>query len=308
MSAPTRNQLPLTEPHPSGPFPIISPEKRKASKKAIAIGAGLLVSAGVTFGVVEALTPSENDKSTSIDSGSEPIIERPAGMTADNASSVDFYNDNYFTDAERVEWANEQLNAPSAENPDLTVEQAAYEHIKTTMMERSGVPLQPLVNPSPSNTPNEVGIQQMAIQGAAMYEMDFNKAKKLLAATFDNNSLFYESFVDDVTKIRQSNPTQAELYNETIAYTYTPFDPNQEGLVPQATGVSSEAPLGTIQPVNNEPTRVVMKTVSQKLVDLPDFEEVQTFVDGKRWVAEEKISPSDTSSWIQPENLINLGH
>jgi hypothetical protein len=230
-------------------------------------------------------------------------------MTADNASSVDFYNDNYFTDAERVEWANEQLqkDANDPEYPGLTVEQAAYEHIKNTMMEESGVPLEPLVTPSESNTPNEVGIQHLTVQAASSYEMNADKAKKLLAAAFDNDSPDYASYVEDDEQYRQSNPTQADLYDTTIAYAYTPFDPNQEGLVPRATGISSDAPLGSIAPINNQPTRIVMKTVSQTQNHTPDSEEVQTFVDGKRWIAETKITPNDTNLWIPPENLISLG-
>ncbi len=310
--------------HPARPHqshPGLTPERsnnKKIPTWAKVTAGGLAITAAIGGGLAAKANFDSADRAEAGYSLSdEPSHEsRPDGLTADTATLEQFTSDEYFTDAERVAWADEQLNAPSTdpEYPNMTVEQAAYKRINANLYKSNGLQLgkefSALVEPSVNNTPAEVDTQIYVDTAAAMFEPNLDKAKKMLAAVADNNSEFYKNISHDMEKFRAKNPSSEDFYGQTLAYYYTPWDENSTELIPQATGVSDSAdhPLGTISPVDNTPTRVSMQRASQDVVRAknPDFEVVRSFVDGKRWIERESIDRNDVGRWIPPEQLITI--
>jgi hypothetical protein len=233
---------------------------------------------------------------------------RPASMTADNASSADFYNDSYFGDTERIDWANDQLqkNADDPDYPGLTAEQAAYQHVKTQLKRDSAVDLGPLVAPSQSNDANEADIQMLVVEAAALYEVDLDKAKKMVAASMRQDTAFYTSFVEDLEDIHRAVPTKQQLITMTIGFAFTNTNYNASNeLVPVSTATTTAGALGNIRAFGGHPTRVAYMTETQVSNHVSSFEEVQAFM-ANRWIAVQKIESTEAGLWIPPSDLIGL--
>lgn len=246
---------------------------------------------------------------------SAPVVSGQEGVekpTLDSATVEQFYDDNNFTDEQRVGWADSQLNSPSTdpEYPDMTVEQAAYRRINANFRNRLGSEFSGLVKPSVNNSPAEVDTQIYVDTAAALFEPNLNKAKKMFAAVADNGSTMYDSLVTSTMMYREKNP--GKLYDQTESYHYTPWDSGPhtpaDKLAPQATGISSSSPLGPIHPIDNTPTRIAMQHTSQDndRASQPDFEVVRAFVGGKRWIEREIIRLGDSGKWIPPEELVTI--
>jgi hypothetical protein len=284
--------------------------KWSPTKKTIAIIATATTLGGVGAAYGYESTKQNFDIGTS--QGTGPTVKPPEGVTAENASSIDFYNETYFTDADRIAWADEQLDAPGTDPkyPGKSVREAAYERVKAELKDGSTIDIKPLVSPSKSNTANEADIQMVTVEAAAMYELNLEKGKKMLAAAMRQDTDFYASIVEDFDKLHATNPTQDELYISTIEYAFTPADGatlNSTGkIVDMASDTSTSALIGSVQPFNHEPTRVVYKQASQTNDNTPNFEEVQVFIANKNWVAIKRITQNDVGKWIPPATLITL--
>lgn len=316
----------IENPDAGGAREVVPADKKKGWVKPVAVGATILTVASIGYTLLSRTNSepdslksgADSDRSTSApeSSGGNQGIDAQERPTLDSATPEQFYDDNYFTDAERVAWTDKQLNSPSTNPnyPDMTAEQAAYEQINANLFKSNGLQLgkqfSGLTKPSIDNTPQEVDTQQYVGLAAVMFEPDLDKAEKMLAGIDDNGSESNRNMMDDIVKFRNTKPSAEEFYGQTLALYYTPWDKNSNPLKPQATGISSSSsrPLGNIYPVDGVPTRVVMQRVSQDAdrPNSPDFEVVYTFVDNKRWTQQETIRPSDVSKWIPPEQLVNI--
>lgn len=114
------------------PSPSNSPENGGFRRRATVIVGGLALAAAGYFGyqavadkfghdpdkiALDTIQESIAEQKGDIYSG-DPVqitVERPEGMTADNATpdKNQFFNDRYFTDQERIDWAYNILNQPS---------------------------------------------------------------------------------------------------------------------------------------------------------------------------------------------------
>lgn len=299
---------------------VSSKDRKKAHPLAKGIAIGAIGAAAAGFGGYtmhqQFAAADRTEQGTSYDMG----VENQQQPNIDTATPDQFFNDEYFTDIERVQWADQQLDTPSndPEYPGATVAGAAFSRLKDYLMENNGVPINSmLTESSESNTPNEANVQILSAVAAAVYELDENRAEKLLAGAFDNNSELMSAMRNNIHDLREEyrqqyggEITQEFLHNQNIAYSFTPYDPDIAAatggdLVPQATGISTNAPIGNIYPVNGEPTRVVMMTVSQTENKPPDYEMVQAIV-GDRWIGRDFITPNDVNLWIPPSQLAQM--
>lgn len=231
-------------------------------------------------------------------------------ITLDNATAEQFYRGGLFTTAQRVDWADSQLRSPSTDTryPNMTVEQAAYQRVKDS----SVVPIGDLAEPSVSNTAGEIAAQNLTVRAAALYEIGLGGrgldwAEKVLAATEDRSTdLRVTSATENLERISKGTPSQSDLYQRSVAYNYTPFDPNKAENVPQWTALTTEGPIGSsIFPENGEPTRVSLRVHSRTSDEIPDYEVVLAFVSNKRWIERERMGPHDLY-FIEPSRLAGL--
>lgn len=107
-------------------------------------------------------------------------------MTLDNATSADFYK--YFSQEERVNWANDQLNAPS-EDPEMTgmtVLEAEWQELKTKYPDL----MVELVAPSESMNTNQIGARLVSIANIIADQESIDLKLKLLTAYADSSNKY----------------------------------------------------------------------------------------------------------------------
>ena len=307
---------------------VIPTDAKKGWGRYVAIGAAGITALGVggwvfgfgkTHGEMTALNselgadkltsaaPFPGTNPTDVNPGRIESTITPETVTLDDASADQFYDDKYFTDEQRAEWANEQLQAPSTdpEYPNMSVEQAAYQRLQAKLAREGRPALGPLVAPSLENTANEASVLQIVAFAAGYYDSDSNKGEKIIAAGMDNSHEMSESMRTDVRN--KHLLSDSDRLDGSLEVTFTPNDAEKTQLaghnVEMASPYSTDSLIGNIAPVNGAPTRVVYLRDSQE--SSQKTEEVQAFIGG-RWTACESILPSEVGRWIPPKDLVDI--
>ncbi|MFZ2545329.1 MAG: hypothetical protein WAW80_05105 [Candidatus Saccharimonadales bacterium] len=228
-------------------------------------------------------------------------------LNIDNATPSEFFSDAYFTDEERVQWADEQLNAPSQDPqyPNMTAEQATYQRIlyNLAQQDRPEELIGKLVEPSITNTANEANIIQMVAYAAGVFENDSDKGEKMIAAGIDNGHPRVDDIRDDTRRAHLSSDAERLRYN--LGFSFVPGDAMQSEKaghkVEMASPYSTDRPIGSIVPQNGIPTRVALIVTNG---DPDDSEEIQTFIGG-RWTANDNILETN-GRWIPHNDLVDI--
>lgn len=101
----------------------------------------------------------------------------------------EFYDDAKYPQEYRIKWANEIINER---------EQEAYDEINTLLREYGHPEMTPLVEPSESNTANEILVQLTVNQYIASTTPSIDEGKKLLAAVVDPSSPTFDDILANI--------------------------------------------------------------------------------------------------------------
>ncbi|WP_179474169.1 tetratricopeptide repeat protein [Mycolicibacterium vinylchloridicum] len=246
-------------------------------------------------GQLAAISTRDNDHSTSAPSNT-------AGLTLDAATPSQFDADSNFTDAERQQWAVEQLQAPSRDPdyPNMTVLEAAHQRLNANLKKNNRMPLEELtgsqlVEPALSNTANESNLLRTLVVAAAAYAKDLPTAKKMLAAAYDNvildnpHAYVMKSFGKTFTLSR------TERRQQDVQVTFTSQD------ISKITGQMVEFAT-PVDPTAATPSRITLQMDTQDLSGRPLTEEQESFINN-RWVITSPAVTSSDAGWIEPTKL-----
>ena len=285
-----------------------SPEKKNRHigwKEATAVLAGsaaIFSASACSVNSGEITVESTHDKTSGAATGNSEL---------NTASPSDFYSDALYTDQDRINWVEGQLQAKSTdpEYPNRTVLQAAHDRLNHNLSAKGRMSIEeltgvsdPLATPSLNDSANQINAHQEVIIAAAVYEQDSDKAEKMLAGAFDNTNV--NNVRNGIRKDHQRPDSERLGFDMQIIF--TPDDAN----VLQSTGKAVELISGFVD--NNPPTRISYQTDSQESNNTPDYESQVSFING-HWVETAVINkyghPNGTpvSSWIEPSNLRNTG-
>lgn len=123
----------------------------------------------------------------------QATVERPADMTIDNASPDvnGFFNDRYFTDKERIDWAYNVLNQPSSdpEHVGMTYLEVAHGDLQERYNEPGGYKyIDDLVTPSENMTGDQIFALLLSVVETQLHsDLPLDTRLKLAAATLDNS-------------------------------------------------------------------------------------------------------------------------
>lgn len=283
-----------------------SPEKKNRHigwKEATAVLAGsaaIFSASACSVNSGEITVESTHDKTSGATIGSSEL---------NTASPSDFYSDALYTDQDRINWAEGQLQAKSTdpEYPNGTVLQAAHDRLNHNLSVKGRMSIEeltgvssPLATPSLSDSANQINAHREVIIASAVYEQDSDKAEKILAAAFDNTNV--DNVRNGVRKDHQHSDSERLRLDTQISF--TPADAN----VLQSTGKVVELISGFIE--ENPPTRVLYQTDSQQIQ--PDLEEQVSWINN-RWIETAVINRNKPSngkpliSWVEPSDLRNTG-
>ncbi len=177
------------------------PKNRNKLAAGIALGgvaASAILGAATYLGIrsagneqVEKMTGSDRTVSAPTTPGIEGL-EQNNEITLDTATVDEFYNDAYFTDEERVDWAWSKLNEPSTKQgyEDMTILQAKYSELQAKYNSPNYKYIQDYVEPSESMAGDEILSLQTAIQtiAAESTELSDTERQKIIAAVADNST------------------------------------------------------------------------------------------------------------------------
>ena len=308
---------------PHTPENIQHGDRKSLWPKVVTTVGGIALAIGLPYGGIRLYTTNVNNAIEKAGGGdkansAEPFpgtgvdnnpgrIEAHESVTLDSATPDQFDSDEYFTDEQRTEWANEQLQAPSTdpEYPNMTVEQAAYQRLQAKLASEGRPALGPLVAPSLDNSANEANVLESVAYAAAYYTSDPSRGEKILAAGIDNG---HEKIAAMRTHLRgQFSLSDNDRLDTSFKVTFTPNDAakTQEAGhgIEMASPYSVDRPIGSITPENGTPTRVVYLRDSR---DQSEKSEEKQIFTGGRWIAASSIVPSETDRWIPPTNLVDI--
>lgn len=216
-------------------------------------------------------------------------------VTLDEASTDQFYDDNYFNDEQRVGWAWKKLNQPSQElgREGVTVLQAKHAELQARYNDPNSnyKYIEDLVEPSETMTGDQIRALQTTINNIAVDDtFSDSERTKILAAAYDNS---YPNLRDAI-----SFTLQKDVQSMNGIYR-----------VDESDGVKWESPIFRwYRPENGyNPEGIPSKVISVMNVGAKasggDFQEIYRFINGIP-VRVDSYPATSTTKWISyPEKI-----
>lgn len=215
-------------------------------------------------------TSTPNEAQPASQNATEQVV--PAELTDDQ-----FYDDSILSESRRIHWADGIVDERGAK---------AYDEINSILISHKHDALHEYIEPSESNTGNEILTQQSVVNYVASTAITPDEGRKILAAYTAPENPGFETSMNQVGGGGGAIVTSYEVVTDN------------DGISLESP-VFHRTPVGTYTP-DGRPSKVI--TVRNKLTQKVSQVTV-SFTDG-RWITRNTIGPEDQTAWIvYPERM-----